>query len=551
MVKRTLCLLVPFMLAMALFSQGMAANASPAHTSSRYADFLRRGYMVGDEANFDRMKQLAIDATERSNPGTYAAVAAATGHQPTADLSFEGAFDTSGEPPDTTGTIGPSRFVEAVNSRIDIYDQNGSHLGGATFDDALGPCVTTAAACEYSDPQVLWDQQSQRFYYEDLNADIGGSANFFVWGFSKNSSPDTFGSSDWCNYTTQNGAMNYGNVIPDYPKMGASTDYLMIGVNDYAGEAYTGSDIDTISKPQTNSAFTKCPGPHTFTYTRNGPISDCNPQGVFASDPNPAQQAETDPDGWVVANPDPSNSGFAANWVDVIHVTKGQGGKPVVGAAQCVSVPQYSPPPPAVQKADPPIPPYTNDTLDGRITHAVIAKDPRIEGAATHPALWTSHTVQGGAGSEVDWYEIDVVRAQTFQTGVVSDPNLFVYNGAISDDRNAATRKYGSDMVLGFSTSGTDAYPAIQMVSKRGGNPQSSFVLIKQSPGPNAGFSCSENPLFPGRCRWGDYSGAVPDPSSPKSGNVGRVWLANQWVTGEDGTLGEAEWRTWIWRATP
>ena len=90
------------------------------------------------------------------------------------------------------------------------------------------------------------------------------------------------------------------------------------------------------------------------------------------------------------------------------------------------------------------------------------------------------------------------------------------------------------------------------MVSKLGGGPQSDFVLIKSSPGPYAGFSCSENPLVPGRCRWGDYSGAVPDPSSPKRGTEGRVWLDNQWATGQDGTAtGEAEWRTWVWRAKP
>ncbi len=63
--------------------------------------------------------------------------------------------------------------------------------------------------------------------------------------------------------------------------------------------------------------------------------------------------------------------------------------------------------------------------------------------------LWTSHAVQGGAGAEVDWYEIDVVRGQTFQTGVVSDPDLFVYNAGISSDRNAGAKKFGSNMVVG------------------------------------------------------------------------------------------------------
>ena len=330
-VRRAAGLTVSLLLALSFYGSGLTAHAARNASTLRYADLLTRGYMVGDTANFDRMKQAAIDATERSHPGTF--LPAASAHHPSASPSFQGSFDTAGEPPDTTGTAGPSRFVEAENSRIDVFSRKGAHLGGATFDAVLGPCVTTAAQCEYSDPQVLWDQQTQRFYYEDLNADIGGSANFLAWGFSKTANPNTFGSTDWCNYSTQTG-LNYGTSLPDYPKMGASTDFLMIGVNVYAGETYTGSDIDTISKPQSASPITSCPAPGSFTYTRNGPISDCDPSGVFAANPNPAQQAETTPDGWVVADPDPTNSGFSANWVDVIHITKNPGtGAPVVGAA--------------------------------------------------------------------------------------------------------------------------------------------------------------------------------------------------------------------------
>jgi hypothetical protein len=276
---------------------------------------------------------------------------------------------------------------------------------------------------------------------------------------------------------------------------------------------------------------------------------------VFASDPNPAVEAGEAKVGWVAAVPDPTNSGFAATWVDIIKVTKNKTtGKSVVHPAQCVTVPQYAPPPPATQKPAPPIPPYTIDTLDGRIQHAVIAIDPRLADPTQNGrALWTDHTVANpNTGfSEVDWYEIDVIHATTFQTGVVSDPNLYVFNGNISDDRNDRIHQYGSDMVMGFSTSGPNDFPAAQMVSKVGSGAQSGFVLIKASPGPDASFSCSQNPVFPGKCRWGDYSGAIPDAWSPKNEATGRVWLDNQWVDGTDGTTSGPTWRTWIWRATP
>ena len=105
-------------------------------------------------------------------------------------------------------------------------------------------------------------------------------------------------------------------------------------------------------------------------------------------------------------------------------------------------------------------------------------------------------------------------------------------------------------MVLNVSTSGVNAFPAAQMVSKVGANPQSGLVLVKGSPGPYADFSCSQNPTFPGKCRWGDYSAAVPDLFAPTTGTVGRVWCDNEWTTGANEPL-DITWRTWIWQATP
>ena len=71
-------------------------------------------------------------------------------------------------------------------------------------------------------------------------------------------------------------------------------------------------------------------------------------------------------------------------------------------------------------------------------------------------------------------------------------------------------------------------------------------VLVKASPGPDDGFDCWEL----GRCRWGDYSGATPDPAAPLTGTTGRVWLSNEWVNGVVDPF-NATWRTWNWAATP
>jgi hypothetical protein len=188
------------------------------------------------------------------------------------------------------------------------------------------------------------------------------------------------------------------------------------------------------------------------------------------------------------------------------------------------------------------------DTLDGRLTNAISALDPSRANAT---ALWTQHAVFGGAGSEVRWYEIDPENAALFQIGRATDPNLFVFNGGVSPDRLVKGRKlsrrfFGQNMVMGFSTSSTTTFPAVQMVSKVGTAAQSPFVMVHASPGPDEGFDCFQL----GKCRWGDYAGAAPDPGAPSTGSTGKVWLSNMWANGVTDPL-NATWRTWNWGATP
>jgi hypothetical protein len=49
-------------------------------------------------------------------------------------------------------------------------------------------------------------------------------------------------------------------------------------------------------------------------------------------------------------------------------------------------------------------------------------------------------------------------------------------------------------------------------------------------------------------CRWGDYSGATPDPAATDT--VGKVWLGNQYNLAS-GTTGSTAWRTWLAAVTP
>jgi hypothetical protein len=204
-----------------------------------------------------------------------------------------------------------------------------------------------------------------------------------------------------------------------------------------------------------------------------------------------------------------------------------------------ITVASYTSPPNAPQKST------TNvlDTLDGRLTHAVSGIDPSH---GNKLAVWVAHTVAGGAGAQINWYEINPVpvpHPTLLQSGTVSDASLYVFNAGISNDRTvgaSGTGTHGDAMVLGFSTSSSSAFPASQMVSKIGTGAQSAFVLVKQSTTFDSDFTCTD--ATGNGCRWGDYGGATPDPAPP-AGTHGEVWCTNEWTNGTN--------QTWNWEAKP
>jgi hypothetical protein len=222
----------------------------------------------------------------------------------------------------------------------------------------------------------------------------------------------------------------------------------------------------------------------------------------------------------------------------VFRVTKQGNGTPAISAAMPISVPAYSVPADGQQPGTG----DTLDTMDTRLKHAVAGIAPNIGTNVT--AIWTSHTVLGGAGAEERWYEINTSGTPSLaQSGKASSTSLYVFNGGISPDRanDGTSGAYGGNMVMGFNTSSSSQYPAIQMVSKRGASAQSAFVSVRQSTGATIDFTCGPT------CRWGDYSGATPD---PVIGAGGQVWLSGEWNRPSiDGST--PTWATWNWAAAP
>ena len=505
--------------AAALHSANQDPNRGTLSVAARRA--IDRGYLVPDQARYERQKARLTRRAAGLEPLT-APLSGPLAPSIVSGRSFMGINNPNVAPPDETSAVGVTRYVELVNTNFAIYNKtSNTPINTGTINSLAGAASTDSVF----DVQVIWDPTTSRFYYAADDV-VSSTNNGVAFGFSKTASPSS--AADWCKYR-----IGFGTAFPDFPKLGDSQFFAIIGSNLFSGSgSFLGSDLLAISKPPAGST---CPTASSLK------IDDAAPLMINASTraftPVPANEIDTRPNGRAVARPAP----LPATQLSLFAVTRnGTTGNPVIQTTGTpVTVPSYT------LAANAPQAGSINklDTADARPTQAVAAVDPAHSGTF---AIWTQHTINVGGRAAVRWYEIDPNAHSLLQSGTASNASLFQFNGAISPNRqvNGTTLSGGDAMVLNFNTSSSTALPAIRMVSKIGAGAQSGSVVVKNSPGPLSGFDCSTATQF---CRWGDYAAATPDPAA-----ANQIWQVSQFAVGSgSGTSGPATSRTQNFIATP
>jgi hypothetical protein len=220
---------------------------------------------------------------------------------PTGTLRIAGGINQPGlpggpfapTPPDTTGAIGPTRFIQLVNSQPVLLTPT---TGAAIFDlrfglpfstGSLNDLAGTAVNVNTFDPQIIWDNTTVRFYYV-MDAVFSSTDHRLAFGWSKTRDPNNL-TTDWCHYT-----LGFGAKFPDFPKLGDSFFFVIIGVNNFLSTAegknsFSESQIVTIHKPPFGTG-TSCPDQSTLTTTLSPALRDSNGALVFT--PVPALQVD-------------------------------------------------------------------------------------------------------------------------------------------------------------------------------------------------------------------------------------------------------------------
>jgi hypothetical protein len=469
-------------------------------------------------------EKAAADAAAARLAGRAAAPAAAR-LAPTLQRNWAGQRDTTAAPSDSTGAIGTVRYIELVNAMAAIYSRTSNTPIAAGPLLQLTGCATASCTDDVFDVQVIWDPATKRFYYvtDDI---VSASDNVINFGFSTSAAP-TLSAGSWCRYS-----LDFGTFFPDFPKLGDTRDFMLTGFNLFSGTSFAGAGIAWVAKPPSRPG---CPVASTLKAGVAGPLKNAN--GTAAFTPVPANQVDPGPTGWAVARPGRIRAA-GATFLTLFKVTRSATGTatiPATGTAVRVSaykIPAAAPQPGTAFKLD---------TLDARNTQAVLAVDPAHRGVL---ALWTQHTVFGGAGAEVRWYEINPATHSLIQHGAITSRSRFTFDAAVSPDRrvNGASRKFGGDMVIDVVQSSGTLRPVIEVASKIGFAAISGLRLIASSAASDTGFDC----LMSGTaqlCRWGDYAAATPDPASPLTGRRGLVWGSSM-LAAPGGGASSSGWTT-------
>src|SRR5665213_902454 len=344
---------------------------------------------------------IVVGAPFRTTPAL-----ALSANLPQINAKYTGVSNDQNSPPSSTIAANKSEELELTNTGYEIITSTAMIKQGSLSS------LTATSGTFLSDPQVVWDASTNRFYFSLFeNKGTTSPDEGIVWGYSKVANPTM--ATDFCSYFN---SYTYGSsYLPDRQSLGDTSNFLLFGANRWSinPDALVGSDLAWVSKP---TAGTTCQAANTFS---RGITSLKNSDQTPVYTPTPARQVDANSTGWVTATP----SYVSASSLTEFRVTKNPTtGAAVISSPKVVAVPSYSYPPPAPQ-AGKTISGNQAPALETRIylTQVIMAYDPRVG----HDALWTAHTIAGGAGSEVRWYEINPWSHSLDQYGTVSDPSLY------------------------------------------------------------------------------------------------------------------------------
>ena len=450
----------------------------------------------------DRVPQVYPGPSTASTSPTQPAVPAPAAPAPTPNISFDGldfANWGGGHPPDENGDVGPTYYIQTINTSIGIFNKStGVRVAAFTFDTFMSQ-ANFGNLCDtdnFGDPVVLYDTFEDRWFITDFafQLDVSGNVinppgSFQCMAVSKTGDPVTGG---WNFYS-----INTTGGLGDYPKFGIWPDGIYMSANmfDYAASgSFQNVRVFAFNKAQ---MYRGAPVAQVVSFN----VADT---GEFTLLPSNARlQAGTPPVGspnyfistWQFLNAQ-SVYKFHVDWNSISLSTFTGPFNPVANSSW-----------PNASVGSAATPGNSLDVLEIR----AMAQN-QYTNLSGVESLWTTHTVRrqdtlGFAAPR--WYQVPVTGGAVGVNDTQSatwDPDganvTYRYVPSLAVDR-------AGNMAIGYTTSNSTTNPGIKYAGRLSSDPVNTFSQSEQTliqgTGTQTG-SCG------GTCsRWGDYTAMTLD----------------------------------------
>ena len=388
----------------------------------------------------------------------------------------QGAFTVQSAPPDTTGAIGKTQYVQWVNSSFAVFDKaTGSVVYGPVAGNTLwsgfgGKCETQ----NDGDPVVQYDKAADRWVMTQFAVPTGGPY-FECVAVSQTS--DATGA--YNRYAFQYSGFN------DYPKVGVWPDAYYITFNMFSGNNFAGTQVcayDRAAMLAGRAATQQC----VQLGTAYGGVL---PADLDGSTPPPAGSPN------YLVNVGTNNLNlwkFKVDWVTPGNTgVTGPVALPVTAFNEACSGGTCIPQPGTTQQLD---------SLADRMMFRFAYRN-----FGDHESLVATHSVQAGtSASSVRWYEIRNPNGTPtiYQQSSYAPDSASRWMGSVAMDK-------AGNMAVGYSISSTAIKPSLRYSTRSATDAlntlsnETSIVV-----GGGSQLPSGANPLS----RWGDYTHMSIDP---------------------------------------
>jgi hypothetical protein len=404
----------------------------------------------------------------------------------------------AGWPPDPTGDVGTTYYIQAVNTSIGIYRKSdGVPVLTTTFDDFFGGPGITGTPCDNDnngDPIVLYDSYANRW----IILDFAWYSNFSTgswFSIAVSQTSDPLG--NWYLYAMP----AHPSWINDYPKLGVWHDSIFITANMFGHSSpypFYGVQIWALNKADLYSGTL-----NSQSVFDNGNLSwsilPANAKGPTAPPANtPNYMITMDADEY-----GPPYTDKLVMWE--YDVDWGNPGNTTW------SGPVFLPTAPFGLTASNVPQAGTANTLDSLYGRLMFPANYReFDGFAS---MYVNHVCELGGRRTERWYEVRLNGGtpSIFQQGTYAPDSHHRWMGSIGADEDG-------NIALGYSVSSTTLHPAIRYGAQ---------ASIDSNPGV---LTLGEDTIIDGTGsqtytdRWGDYTHMTIDPVDDQT-----FWYTNEY----------------------